>query len=431
MLCRRGFSRTAVGASTFTTWRSLQATSWLAVTRANKRKCSSRPEPAQSKSLLDIGTRRIFEDYHDEFRSSVRKFFEKEVVPYHSQWEEDGEVSRELWLKAGGSGLLGLTTPEEYGGAGADVLSSAIVWEEQSYCNCTGPGFSLHSDIVMPYICNYGTKEQKEKYLPKLASGEWIGAIAMTEPGTGSDLAGVSTTAKKDGSDYLINGSKTFITNGAMADVVIVVTKTDASKGAHGVSLFLVERGMKGFERGRKLKKMGLKAQDTSELFFDSVRVSKDHLLGKENHGFYYLMQELPQERLLIADMAQASMEACFEMTRKYVKERKAFGQSISQFQTIQHRLAELKTEISVGRAFSDQCLQLHKEKRLDASMASMCKYWITDLQGKVIDSCVQLHGGWGYMWEYGVCKAYVDARVQRIYGGTNEIMKELIARTI
>lgn len=353
------------------------------------------------------------------------------VAPFHAKWEEQGHVSRELWLEAGKQGLLAANTPVEYGGAGADILSAAIVWEELSYTLCTGPGFPLHSDIVIPYILHHGTEAQKQKYIPKLADGSFIGAIAMTEPVAGSDLAGIKTYATKSGKDYVLNGQKTFITNGQMADVVIVVAKTDAAKGAHGVSLFLVERGMKGFERGRNLKKLGLRAQDTSELFFDNVHVPAENLLGQENKGFYLLMKELPQERLLIADIAVASAEACFELARTYTKERKAFGKSISDLQVTKHKLAELKTEIVVGRTFADHCLLLHQEGRLDSSTASMAKYWLTDLQNKVADSCVQLFGGYGFMWEYAVTRAFADARVQKIYGGSNEIMKELIARSI
>eukprot|EP01101_Sappina_pedata_P006931 TRINITY_DN3560_c0_g1_i1.p1 TRINITY_DN3560_c0_g1~~TRINITY_DN3560_c0_g1_i1.p1 ORF type:complete len:412 (-),score=213.52 TRINITY_DN3560_c0_g1_i1:18-1253(-) len=394
--------------------------------------CAIRPEPCQAESLIQIGTRSVFTEEHDSFRESVRKFFNDKIVPFHAQWEEDGAISREAWLQAGSQGLLGALVPEQYGGPGADILYSAIVWEEQSYSGCSGPGFALHSEIVVPYILNYGTEEQKQKYLPKLVSGEMIGAIAMTEPGAGSDLAGVKTTAIKqaDGS-YLLNGQKTFITNGQMADLVIVVAKTDVTKGAHGVSLVIVERDMKGFERGRNLKKMGMKAQDTSELFFDNVVIPPTHILGGENKGFYHLMKELPQERLIIADMSIASSEACFEWTRTYTKDRKVFGKTVYDFQTTRHKLAEMKTEISVGRAFVDSCLRLHSQHALDSSTASMAKYWASDLQNKIADQCVQLHGGYGYMWEYPVTRAYSDARVQRIYGGTNEIMKELIARSI
>nr|XP_033800145.1 long-chain specific acyl-CoA dehydrogenase, mitochondrial isoform X2 [Geotrypetes seraphini]XP_033800146.1 long-chain specific acyl-CoA dehydrogenase, mitochondrial isoform X2 [Geotrypetes seraphini]XP_033800147.1 long-chain specific acyl-CoA dehydrogenase, mitochondrial isoform X2 [Geotrypetes seraphini]XP_033800148.1 long-chain specific acyl-CoA dehydrogenase, mitochondrial isoform X2 [Geotrypetes seraphini] len=382
---------------------------------------------------MDIGTRRIFSTDHDIFRQSVRRFFQEEVAPHHTQWEKDGQVSREIWEKAGQQGLLGVNTREEHGGIGGDLLSAAVVWEEQMYVNCSGPGFSLHSDIVMPYIAKYGSKSQIERYIPKMAAGQCIGAIAMTEPGAGSDLQGIRTNAKKDGQDWILNGSKMFITNGWMCDVVIVVavTNRDASSIAHGTSLFLVDNGMNGFVKGHKLEKIGLKAQDTAELFFEDVRLPADALMGEENKGFYYLMAELPQERLLIADMALANSEFMFEETRAYVKQRKAFGKTISHLQTVQHKLAELKTQICVSRAFLDSCLQLHAEKRLDSPTASMAKYWASDLQNSVATQCVQLHGGCGYMWEYPIAKAFVDSRVQPIYGGTNEIMKELIARVI
>ncbi|CAL8390510.1 unnamed protein product [Boreogadus saida] len=392
-----------------------------------------RPETSSAKTLMDVGTRRIFSEDHDLFRESARRFFQEEVVPHHSEWEKAGQVSRELWEKAGEQGLLGVMTPEEQGGIGGDLLSAAVVWEEQMYCNCTGPGFALHSDIVMPYISNYGNAEQVERFIPPMAAGKCISAIAMTEPGAGSDLQGVRTHAKRDGSDWILNGNKVFITNGWMCDLVVVVTVTDreAKTAAHGISLFLVEDGMKGFQKGRKLDKIGLKAQDTAELFFEDVRLPASALLGELNKGFYYLMNELPQERLLIADMAIASCEFMFEETRNYVMQRKAFGKTIAHLQTVQHKLAEMKTEICVGRAFLDSCLQLHGEKRLDSSTASMAKCWASDLQNKIATQCVQMHGGWGYMMEYPIAKAFVDSRVQPIYGGTNEIMKELIARTI
>jgi long-chain-acyl-CoA dehydrogenase len=381
--------------------------------------------------MMQIGTRRIFDSDHDIFRDSVRKFFNEHIVPFHDKWEEDGQIAREAWIEAGNQGMLAVTMPEEYGGLGADILYSAIIWEEQSYSGCTGPGFALHSEICAPYFLKFGSQEQKERIIPELISGKGISAIAMTEPGAGSDLQGIRTNAVRDGDDWILNGSKTYITNGAMADYVIVVAKTDASKGAHGISLFVVEEGMAGFNRGRKLKKLGLKAQDTSELFFDNVRLPASAMLGKENHGFYMLMQELPQERLLIADMAVAAAEASYEWTREYVKNRKAFGKTLDKLQTIRHKLAEVKTETAVGRAFLDQCLELHAAGKLDNSTASMAKYWATDLQCKIADDCLQLHGGAGFMWEYPICRGYADARVQRIYGGSNEIMKELIARDI
>jgi len=391
-----------------------------------------RPEPCQASRLTDIGTRRIFSQEHDMFRETVRKFFQEEVIPYHAQWEKDGQVSRDLWLKAGKLGLLGVTTPEEYGGPGGDRMSEIIVIEEQSYSNCSGPGFGMHG-LIMNYMIRYGTKEQINKYLPKQLSGEWIGALAMTEPSAGSDLQGVKTRAVRDGSDWILNGSKTFITNGYMCDFVVVVAVTNpkAKAAAHGVSLMIVDTGTEGFKKGKNLDKVGLKAQDTAELFFEDVRLPASALLGKENQGFYHLMQELPDERVTVAIHAIANSEFMFEETRNYVNQRKAFGKTLSDLQTIQHKLAEVKTEISVGRAFVDQCIELSAKKLLDADMASMAKYWTTDLLNTVAYRCQQLHGGWGYMWEYPIAKAFVDARVQSIYAGTNEIMKELISRKI
>lgn len=402
---------------------------------ATTRKCeqSQRLETAQASSMLDIGIRKIFNEEHDLLRENVRRFFQEEVVPHHEKFEKNGEVTRELWEKAGSSGLLGVNIPSEVGGLGGDWLSATIVHEEQAYSNCTGPGFGLHSDIVMPYIWHYGSKEQVEKFIPRMTEGKCIGAIAMTEPSAGSDLQGVKTKAKKDGSDWILNGSKTFITNGYLSDVVIVVAVTDtqSKSAAHGISLFLVEAGTPGFKKGEKLQKIGFKAQDTCELFFDDVRLPSSALLGEVNKGFYYLMQELPQERLIIANVATGACEFMFEETRNYVNQRKAFGKYISSLQTIQHKLAELKTSICVGRGFIDSCLQLHSNKQLDTQMASMAKYWLSDLQNKVAYECLQMFGGWGYMWEYPIAKAFVDARVQPIYGGSNEIMKELIARSI
>lgn len=384
--------------------------------------------------MTDIGTRRIFNEDHDMFRSMVRKWWEAEVVPHHSKWEEAGEVPRDLWKSAGENGLLCVTMPEEMGGSAADALHAAITWEEQSYTGCTGPGFALHSEIVAPYLLHYGTDEQKAQYLPRMASGDCITAIAMTEPGAGSDLQGIRTTAVQDGDDWILNGSKTFITNGWLCDMVIVVAKTDASaeKAAHGISLFLVDAGTAGFNKGSKLKKLGMKAQDTAELFFDNVRLPSSAILGgKPNQGFYQLMQELQQERLMIADMGVAGSEAAFEWTREYVTERKAFGKSLKKLPTIQFELAEMKTEIAVARAFLDQCLELHNEGRLDVASASMAKYYGSDLQNKIADRGLQLHGGWGFMWEFPISRFYADSRVQPIYGGTNEIMKSLIARTL
>lgn len=384
-------------------------------------------------NMMDIGIRTIFNEDHDIFRKSVRKFFTDEVLPYHSQWEKDGNISRECWLKAGEQGLLGTDTPEKFGGIGGDFKDATIIMEEQSYINCSGPGFPLHSQIVMPYITHYGSPEQIEKFIPAMTAGSKIGAIAMTEPDAGSDLQGIRTNARKDGDDWILNGSKTYITNGFMSDVVIVVAVTDpsAKSKAHGISLFLVEEGMPGFKKGRKLDKMGLKAQDTSELFFEDVRLPPSALLGKPNYGFYYLMQELPQERLLIGIMSCANCEWQLEETREYLRNRKAFGKTLASLQTIRHNMAELKTEICVSRAFTDQCIQEHSFKMLGDEGASMCKYWMSDLQNRVAYQCVQLFGGCGFMSEYPISKAYVDAKVQTIYGGSNEIMKELISRCI
>ena len=392
---------------------------------------SDRPEPQQVDSLLQIGSRRIYDETHDMYRETVRNFYNEKLVPFHEEWENKGECPRELWQDAGANGMLAVTVPEEYGGMGLDILFSSINWQEQSYAGTTGPGWALHSEIVAPYLVNYGTEEQKQEWLPQMVSGDAITAIAMTEPGAGSDLQGMRTTAVKDGDDFIINGSKTFITNGWLSDMVIVCAKTDPTKGAKGISLFVVDTKTEGFKKGKKLKKMGMKAQDTAELFFEDMRVPASAMLGEEGKGFMYLMEELPQERLLIADMGLAAAEACYEWTRSYIKERKAFGSTISSLQTIQHKMAEMKTEIVVGRTFCDHCLVLHNEGKLDNQTASMAKYWLTDTQNKIANDCVQLHGGWGYMWEYPVARAFVDGRVQQIYGGTNEIMKELIARSI
>ncbi len=375
--------------------------------------------------------RTLFSEEHNFFRDTVRRFMEQEVLPRHEGWEEQGYVDREIWRKAGASGFLCPTMPEKYGGADADKRYSVVLMEEGARINATGLGFGLHSEIVAPYLLHYGNDHIKQTYLPKMASGEMIAAIAMTEPTAGSDLQGVRTTAVKDGEDYLIDGSKTFITNGWHCDLVIVVAKTDPAKGAKGTSLFVVDTTMAGFSKGQRLKKAGLKAQDTAELFFDNVRVPSRNLLGQENNGFVYLMQELPWERLQIAISAIASAEAALGWTTRYCRERKAFGQELMQFQNTRFTLAELKTEVQIGRVFVDRCIEQLLVNQLDATTASMAKYWCSDLQFKVMDACVQLHGGYGYMWEYPIARAWADARVQRIYGGTNEIMKELISRSL
>ena len=379
--------------------------------------------------------RTLFTPDHEAFRDAFRRFMENEIAPHHAEWEEQGYVDRAVWNKAGDNGFLCTSMPEEYGGAGADKLYSVIQMEELARGGFTGLGYGLHSEIVAPYILHYGTEEQKKKYLPKLASGEMIGAIAMSEPAAGSDLQGVKSTAIKqaDGS-YLLNGSKTFITNGWHADLVVVVAKTNPTAGAKGTSLLIVERGMKGFEVGKRLKKLGLKAQDTSELFFDNVVVPADNLLGgppQENRGFICLMEQLPWERLQIAITAVAAAQAAIDWTVAYVKERKVFGQAVASYQNTRYTLAEAQTEVQVARVFVDKCTELLMEGKLDTATASMAKYWTTDLQCKVMDECLQLHGGYGYMWEYPITRAYADARVQRIYGGTNEIMKEVITRAM
>ena len=375
--------------------------------------------------------RKIFSAEHEMYRDQVRRFVEREIVPHHAQWEKDGIVPRSAWLAAGEAGILLPAIPDEYGGGGGDRLHSAIVMEELARVGASGPGFTLHSDIVAPYILAYGTEEQRRRYLPRMAKGEVISAIAMSEPGAGSDLQGVRTTAARRGNGYVLNGQKTFITNGQNADVVIVVTKTDPSLGAKGTTLFLVDGGLPGFSKGRNLEKLGMHAQDTSELFFQDVELSGDARLGAEGEGFILLMKELAWERLQIAISGITSAEAAIRWTTDYVRERKVFGKAVMDFQTTKHRLAELKTEVQIGRVFVDRCIQQMMEGELDAATAAMAKYWITDLQCKVLDNCVQLHGGYGYMAEYPIARAYADARVQRIYGGTNEIMKELIARTL
>jgi len=376
--------------------------------------------------------RPVFNAEHDQFRAEVRKFYEREIVPNHAQWEKDGVVPRSAWKKAGDAGFLCATMPEEYGGSGVDRLYSAILIEEQSRANTSGPGFSLHSDIVAPYILSYGTEAQKREWLPKMAKGEAIGAIAMTEPGTGSDLQGVRTSAIRDGDEYVINGQKTFITNGQNADLVILVVKTDPKQGSKGISLLLVEATRKGFTKGRNLEKLGMHAQDTSELFFADVRVPVSNLLGdKEGQGFYQLMKELAWERLQVAIGAVANCEAALQWTADYTKERKAFGQPIANFQNTRFKLAELKAQVQVARTFVDRCLELVVKGELDATAGAMAKYWCSDLQNNLLNECLQLHGGYGFMWEYPITRAYADARVQKIYAGTNEIMKELISRTL
>ena len=378
--------------------------------------------------------RSLFNADHQVFGDSFARFVDKEIAPHHAAWEDQGYVDREVWRKAGANGFLCMTMPEAYGGAGADKLYSVLQMEQLNAGGYSGIGFGLHTEIVAPYILRYGTEAQKMHYLPRLASGEMVGAIAMSEPAAGSDLQAVQTTATRHGDHYLLNGSKTFITNGWHADLVIVVAKTNPDAGAKGTSLLLVERGMRGFERGKRLKKVGLKAQDTAELFFDDVKVPVDNLLGgpeQLNRGFVCLMEQLPWERLQIAIGAVACMQAAIDQTIAYVNQRKVFGQAVAAYQNTRWKLAELQTEAQVARVFVDKCIELLLHDQLDTATASMAKYWCSDLQNKVIDECVQLHGGYGYMWEVPVARAWADARVQRIYGGTNEIMKEVISRTL
>ena len=375
--------------------------------------------------------RTLFNSDHETFRDTVRKFLEAEAVPNNEEWEKQGVVPREIWLKAGEQGFLCPMVKEQYGGIEADFLYSVVINEEISRLGLTGIGWGLHTEIVAPYIQNNGSEFLKEKYLPKMVTGECIGAIAMTEPGAGSDLQGVKTTAVKQGDPYVLNGSKTFITNGQNADIVIVVAKTDPSKGAKGISLFVVDCDSEGFEKGTNLKKVGMKAQDTSELFFQDVKVPAENLLGEEGMGFIYLMKELPQERLGISIGGLAMAESALEQTIQYVKERKAFGKSIADFQNTQFKIAEMHTKLEVARSYVDRCLELHLKKELDIPTAAAGKYYITDLQCEVIDECLQLHGGYGYMWEYPIARMFADSRVQRIYGGTNEIMKTIIAKAV
>lgn len=376
--------------------------------------------------------RTIFNEDHEAFRNTVRRFFETEIAPHHEKWEEQQHLDRELWNKAGELGLLCCTMPEEYGGYGVDRLYSVILMEEQARVGDSASGFALHSDIVANYINNFGSEEQKQNWLPKMATGEAIGAIAMTEPGTGSDLQAVRTTAVEDGDDYVLNGSKIFITNGYLCDMAVVVAKTgDVKGGAGNVSLFIVEADREGFTKGKPLKKVGMKGQDTCELFFNNVRIPKSNMLGADGMGFIMLMKELAWERMMIAIICAAGAEFALATTVEYVKERKAFGKPVAAFQNTRFKLAEMRSEIQIGRVFVDRCIEQVVKGELSIEAACAAKYWVSDLLSNVVDECVQLHGGYGYMLEYPIARAYVDSRANRIYGGTNEIMKELISRSI
>ncbi len=373
--------------------------------------------------------RTIYSDEHRAFAELVRAFIEKEITPHHAAWEQDGVVDRAVWRAAGSAGLLGFFVDERYGGGGVtDRRFNAVLTEEMARAGASGPAFGLHNDIIGPYLTDLTTEEQRQRWLPGFCSGEIITAIAMSEPGAGSDLQGIGTTAVRDGDSYVLNGQKTFISNGILADLVIVVARTDPAAGHRGISLLVVERGMAGFERGRNLDKIGQKAQDTAELFFSDVRVPAANLLGDEGKGFGYLMRNLPYERLSIAIAALGGAETVFEQTVAYCKERQAFGKPIGSFQHNRFVLAELATELRLGRTFVDQCVV---DPALTAETAAMAKWWCTELQKRTVDRCLQLHGGYGYMREYPVARAYLDARVQTIYGGTTEIMKELIGRSL
>lgn len=376
--------------------------------------------------------RQIFTEEHDAFRETVRTFLSKEVLPHYEQWEKDGIVAREAWRAAGRQGLLGLAVPEEYGGGGnTDFRYSAVLAEEFTRAGTPGLALGLHNDIIGPYLTGLATEEQKRRWLPGFCSGEIITAIAMTEPGAGSDLQGIRTTAEDKGDHWLLNGSKTFISNGILADLVVVVAKTTPDGGAKGLSLIVVERGTEGFERGRNLDKIGQKSQDTAELFFNDVRVPKENLLGERDGAFIHLMTNLAQERMGIAVAGIAAAEHLLEITTTYVKEREAFGRPLSKLQHIRFEIAEMATECAVTRAFLDRCIVDHSDGKLDAVHASMAKWWATELQKRVADRCLQLHGGYGYMSEFPVARAFTDGRIQTIYGGTTEIMKEIIGRSL
>jgi acyl-CoA dehydrogenase len=373
--------------------------------------------------------RDLFSEDHEAFRDTVRRFIAKEIAPYHAQWEEDGVVPREIWLKAGAAGMLCCTVPEEYGGLGADYLFDVVVFEEMARCGFTGPGFLIHCDLVATYVKSFGSEAQKKKWLPRMVSGEAIGSLGMTEPHAGSDLKAIRTRALRDGDDFVINGQKVFISNGQMCDVLVLATKTDAVAGAKGVTLFLVDTSLPGFRRGKNLQKLGMKGQDTSELFFDDLRIPASAMLGEEGKGFELMMTKLAQERLAQAIRSATVCETVVDYTLAYTAERKAFGKTIADFQNTQFKLAELKTEAVVGRTFTDRCIQLFMEGKLDSVDAAMAKMWLSNMHCRIVDECLQLFGGWGYMWEYPIARAYADARIVKIAGGSIEIMKHIIGK--
>jgi alkylation response protein AidB-like acyl-CoA dehydrogenase len=383
---------------------------------------------------VEIFERTIYNNEHEQFRTAFRSWLEKEIAPHHEQWESNGITPREMWRQAGSLGFLGYHVPEQFGGGGVDDYKfGAIMQEEVSETGLIGSanGITLHNDIVLPYYLTLGTDDQKSRWLPGMVSGELIGALAITEPNTGSDVAGVRTSAVRKGDVYVVNGSKTFITNGINSDLVITTVRTDPDAGHKGFTLLVLERGMKGFERGRNLSKLGMHAQDTAELSFTDVEVPVENRLGDEGMGFVYLMQNLAQERLGMAVGGVKVASAALQWTLDYTKERKAFGQSIASFQNSKFALAEMATEVQIAQVYVDRCIELHGEGRLSAEQAAAAKFWVTELQNKVVDRCLQLHGGYGYMTEYPIARAWADSRIQTIYGGTTEIMKEIVGRSL
>jgi acyl-CoA dehydrogenase len=375
--------------------------------------------------------RRLFQPEHEQFRDVVRGFIDREIRPYHHQWEKDGIVPREVWLKAGEAGLLCCTIPEEYGGLGLDYLFDVVVFEEMARSGFTGPGFMIHCDLVATYVNSFGTEAQRRQWLPRMVQGEAIGSLGMTEPHAGSDLRNIRTRAVLDGDHYVINGQKVFISNGQSCDLVVLATRTSATDAHKGITLFLVDTSLPGFKRGRNLEKLGLKAQDTSELFFEDLRVPVSAMLGGEGQGFKLMMQKLPQERLAQAIRSATVAETVLEWTVDYVSQRKAFGKTLADFQNTQFKLAELKTEATIGRVFTDQCIERFMAGELDEVDAAMAKMWLSNLHCKAVDECLQLFGGWGYMWEYPIARAYADARIVKIAGGSIEIMKHIIGRSM
>jgi alkylation response protein AidB-like acyl-CoA dehydrogenase len=375
--------------------------------------------------------RDLFNEDHEAFRSMVRRFIDNEIAPHHAQWEADGVVPRDLWLKAGEAGMLCCTVPEAYGGAGADYLFDVVVFEEMARSGFTGPGFMIHCDLVATYIASFGSEAQKKKWLPLMVQGKAIGSLGMTEPHAGSDLKAIRTRAVRDGDDFVISGQKVFISNGQLCDVIVLATKTDSTAGAKGVTLFLVDTSLPGFRRGKNLHKLGMKAQDTSELFFDEVRVPASAMLGEEGRGFELMMTKLAQERLAQAIRSATVAETVIDWTIEYTGNRKAFGKTIGDFQNTQFKLAELKTEAVVGRQFTDKCIETFMKGELTAVDAAMAKMWLSNMHCKVVDECLQLFGGWGYMWEYPIARAYADARIVKIAGGSIEVMKHIIGRQL